>query len=59
MDLYGRIAMTIVFKKEGQLVKLLVNGLHSVGYASFGGTHDNTIPVTFVLLLSAQFSIKK
>ena len=31
--------MTTLFKIEGKLVKLLVNGPKSVGYANFGGTY--------------------
>ena len=37
VDLYGRIAMAILFKKGGQLVKLLFNGAGSIGHASLGG----------------------
>ena len=32
--------MTILFKMEGKLVKLLVNGPESTGYASLGGTYN-------------------
>ena len=33
--------MTIAFKMEGELVKLLINGPDIAGYASFGGTCNN------------------
>jgi hypothetical protein len=35
--LYGRTALTLLFKIEGKLVKLSFNGQESVGYATFGG----------------------
>jgi hypothetical protein len=35
--MYGRIALTVVTKIEGQTAELSLNGQESVGYAAFGG----------------------
>ena len=39
VDLYGRILLKILFKMEGELLRLSVNGPKSVSFASFGGTN--------------------
>ena len=49
VDLYGRVALTILFKMEGKVVKLALDGLAgSVGYASFGGTVGHSLAVSYL-----------